>query len=161
MKIQKVVLRIKEILIENDLTIATAESLTAGLVSSYLASVSGSSGYLKGGVAAYTIPIKAKILGVDQKLAEKYNAFSPEVAKQMVKGVCNLFGADIGISTTGYAEASPDQNIEIPQAYIACSIKGEIKVIRIIASDMSRNDARKYISKQALVFLLDALEKQY
>jgi len=161
LEIQKIVLRIKEILLENELTIATAESLTAGLVSSYLASISGSSGYLKGGVAAYTIPIKSEVLGVDQTLAEKYNAYSPEVATQMVQGVCKLMDSDIGISTTGYAEAYPDRNIEVPQAFIARAINGEIKVINVIASDMSRNDAREYIAKKAIIFLLDGLKERF
>jgi len=158
MKFQKTITRLKEILIQNNWTIATAESLTAGLVSSYLASISGSSGYLKGGVVAYTIPIKAEMLDVDLEMAEKSNAYSPEVAEQMVIGVCDSFDTDLGISTTGYAEPSPDHNIEYPQAFVAISIEGEINHKQIFAPNRSRNKARKSIAKQSIIFLLETIE---
>jgi len=160
MEFENIIAKLKEILIQYKWTIATAESLTAGLMSSYLASISGSSGYLKGGVAAYTIPIKAEILGVDQQMAERCNAYSSEVAKQMVQGVCSLYNTNIGVSTTGYAEPSPEHKIEMPQAFVAISIDGEIKIKQVFAQNLSRNQARNYIAEQALTFLLDELEKQ-
>ena len=158
MEFQEVVPRLKKLLIENELTIATAESLTAGLVSSYLASVSGSSGYLLGGVAAYTIDIKHEILGVDKQMAIECNAYSAQVAREMAEGVCELYQSNLGISTTGYAEPSFENGIDVPQAYIAVSFNGTVKTVQIISKPSSRNEARDYIAKEALMFLLQELE---
>ena len=158
MDFKSIVERLKELLIQNKWTIATAESLTAGLVASNLASISGSSGYLKGGIVAYTIPIKAQLLGVDQEMAEKCNAYAPEVAEQMVKGICEKFSTDLGIATTGFAEPSPDDSIFVPQAYVAISIHQKIKITQIMAPDRSRNEVRAYIAEQAIAFLLKELE---
>jgi len=160
MDFDRTIAQLKAIFTNNKWTVATAESLTAGLVSSYLASISGSSNYLLGGVAAYTIPIKAKMLGVDKEMALACNAYSPEVARQMVEGICDRerFGSDIGIATTGYAEPSPDDSIEVPQAYVALSILGDVKIKQIMAPNMLRNEAKDYIAKQAIIFLLEELE---
>lgn len=160
MKFENVIIRIKEILLQKKWTVATAESLTAGLISSYLASISGSSGYLLGGITAYSISVKVEKLGVNKKLAKKYNAYSPKIAEQMAQGASTLFNTHIGIATTGYAEPSPDHTIYIPQAYIALSINGQSYSKQVFAYSLSRNKARKYVAKQALIFLLEVLERE-
>ena len=150
MKFKHVLVRLKEILIQNGWTIATAESLTAGLVASNLASISGSSSYLKGGIAAYTIRIKSDWLEVNEANAEACNAFSIQTAEEMAKGIRKKFETDISIATSGYAEPSPDNNIFVPQAFVTINVKGELSTELIKADGMSRNKARKYIAKQAI-----------
>lgn len=97
------VLDLVEKLRERGLTIATAESCTAGLLSAELACVSGASSYLNGAVVAYQDSLKVSILGVLQSTLDKHTAVSREVALEMAQGGRELFDSDICISTTGYA----------------------------------------------------------
>lgn len=101
----------KESLIQQGWKIALAESLSAGLLQDLFVRQSGSSQYFLGGITAYTIEMKCKLLGVSPMVAEGCHGVSAEVAKEMALGVCQLFGADIGIATTGYAEPDKSQNI--------------------------------------------------
>lgn len=94
---------IGSLLNEMNLTIATAESCTGGLISSSLTDISGSSAYVKGGVVAYSNEIKSELLGVSDSDLKKFGAVSKQVALQMAKGVAEKLNADIGISTTGVA----------------------------------------------------------
>jgi nicotinamide-nucleotide amidase len=82
-------------------TVATAESLTAGLVSAMLADVPGASAVLRGGVVAYATDLKHVILGVDPVLLE--HVVSEPVAAAMAQGACRVAGADLGLATTGVA----------------------------------------------------------
>lgn len=98
------------------LTVAVAESMTAGRVQALIASVSGSSEYFLGGITAYSLDEKVKLLGVNRTHARKCNCVSQQVAVEMAVGACQLFGADLALSTTGYAEASRKDGIKDPMA---------------------------------------------
>lgn len=86
------------------LTLAVAESVTCGLVQARIGAVAGASEYFLGGVTAYSLEQKVKLLGVDRAHAKKVNCVSREVAEQMARGACALFGSDLAVATTGYAE---------------------------------------------------------
>lgn len=92
-----------KILSEKNLSIATAESCTGGMLSSRITDVSGSSEYFKGGMVTYSNKSKVKFLDVKKKTLTKYGAVSEKTAKQMAEGVRKHFKTDIGISTTGIA----------------------------------------------------------
>ena len=92
---------------ERGLSVAVAESLTGGEVSSVLVSVPGASTVVVGGVVAYATRIKAEILGVDVRRLELTGPVDGEVAKQMANGVAALLGADLGLATTGVAGPGP------------------------------------------------------
>lgn len=96
-------IEVGKLLQDKELTVATAESCTGGLLSHILTSVSGSSGYFIGGVVAYSNRIKEQMLGVDSMTIIKHGAVSEETAQEMAQGICQKFQADIGLSTTGIA----------------------------------------------------------
>ncbi len=105
-------------------TLAVAESLTCGRVQAAIGAVSGASDYFLGGVTAYSLAQKVKLLGVNRAHARRVNCVSQRVAVEMAQGACELFGADIGLATTGYAEPSPADGIQAPMAWWAlCHVR--------------------------------------
>lgn len=86
-----------------NLTIATAESCTGGLIAAQITDIPGSSDYMLGGIVSYANEVKVNQLGVKQEDLDSVGAVSKEVALQMAKGVAEHLGSDVGISTTGIA----------------------------------------------------------
>jgi nicotinamide-nucleotide amidase len=101
------------------LTLAVAESVTGGRVQARVVAIAGASEFFLGGITAYTLPQKVRHLGVDGAEAEATNGVSPNIARQMARGACALFGADLAVATTGYAEPSAEHHIAHPCAYWA------------------------------------------
>jgi nicotinamide-nucleotide amidase len=99
-ELQHAVLRM---LAEHKQTLATAESVTAGLVANRIAHVPGASDWFRGGIVAYTNEIKEKLLGVPQLLLDEHGAVSAPVAEAMATGCRERFGSDLAVSTTGLA----------------------------------------------------------
>jgi competence/damage-inducible protein CinA-like protein len=93
-------------LLERRLTVATAESVTAGQVAERLGRVPGASGCLLGGVVAYHNDVKMKLLGVTRQMLDDHGAVSAPVAETMARTCRELFGADFALSTTGIAGPS-------------------------------------------------------
>lgn len=88
---------------EKQLTIATAESCTGGLLASTLTDVPGSSDYMIGGMIAYANKVKERELNVSKSILAEHGAVSKPVALQMAKHIAGKYGTDIGVSTTGIA----------------------------------------------------------
>lgn len=101
------------------LTIAVAESLTAGMLTSRLADVPGASTVLRGAVVAYATDLKASLLGVDAGLLARVGAVHPDVAEQMACGVRERLGADVGVATTGVAGPDPQDGLPPGTVYVA------------------------------------------
>lgn len=100
-------------------SLAVAESMTAGNLQARVAAVSGASAYFCGGMTAYTIEQKVRLLGIDRAEAERTNCVSAEVARQMARGACVRFDADVAVATTGYAEPSAPHAVRVPFAWWA------------------------------------------
>lgn len=91
--------------VSRGLTIGTAESLTAGLVSASIADVPGCSAVLRGGVVAYATDVKGSVLGLSARDLE--HVVSEQVAAELARHACRVLDADLGISTTGVAGPDP------------------------------------------------------
>lgn len=105
-------------------TLAVAESLTCGQVQAAIGAISGASNFFLGGLTAYSLDQKVRHLGVDRAVAEPVNSVSAQVAEQMARGVVRLFGATVGVATTGYAEPSPADGVIQPFAWWAIYHEG-------------------------------------
>ncbi len=106
------------------LTVATAESLTGGMVAAALVEVPGASGMLQGGIIAYQNSVKTTLLGVSAELLESTGAVDPEVAREMALGACRIAGARVGVSTTGVAGPEPHGGKSVGSVYIGIALDG-------------------------------------
>ncbi|GAA0533050.1 CinA family protein [Chitinophaga japonensis] len=110
----------------NGLTIAVAESVTAGYLQMLLSRAAGATQFFQGGITAYNTGQKVKHLGVEPIHAQSCNAISPQVAAQMALGVCTLFNSSMGLAVTGYAAPVPELGVRELYAYYAIACKGSI-----------------------------------
>ncbi|MGI8307599.1 CinA family protein [Saccharopolyspora hattusasensis] len=92
-------------------TVATAESLTAGLVSVVLTEVPGASDVVRGGLVVYATDLKAELAGVDRDLLAAHGAVHPRVAEMLADGARQRCGADWGIGLTGVAGPDPQDGV--------------------------------------------------
>jgi len=103
-------------------TLATAESLTGGLVVAALTAVAGSSAVVRGGIVAYASEVKRDVLTVDADLLGRHGAVSREVAVEMATRVADLFASSWAISTTGVA--GPERQDGQPVGTVYVSVAG-------------------------------------
>lgn len=94
---------IGRLLINNNQTVATAESCTGGNIAHLITSISGSSAYFRGGIVAYSNKIKEKQLNVEPEVIEINGAVSQEVVEQMAVNVRKIMQTTYGIAISGIA----------------------------------------------------------
>ena len=104
---------------EPRLTLAVAESLTCGQVQARLGAVAGASEFFLGGITAYSLEQKVRHLGVNRAHARSVDCVSQRVAVEMALGAAEMFGADLAVATTGYAQPNPAAGVAVPQAWWA------------------------------------------
>ena len=100
-------------------TVATAESCTGGLIASRLTDFAGASAYVKGGVVAYTNEIKISVLHVKAETIKTFGAVSEQTAREMATNVRKIFGATIGLATTGVAGPTSSEGKPVGLVYVA------------------------------------------
>ncbi|MEQ9437461.1 MAG: competence/damage-inducible protein A [Cyclobacteriaceae bacterium] len=91
------------LLVEEEKTLAAAESCTGGFVAHTITSVPGSSRYFKGGVVTYSNDLKTGLLGVSEEVLAAHGAVSEETIRAMAEGVRTRLQTDFGIATSGIA----------------------------------------------------------
>ena len=123
---------VSSLLVENELTISIAESLTGGKLTSMLVERSGISDSLLESIVCYSNKSKITTLGVKEETLEKYGAVSEQTAIEMVQGVAKRFNSDIAVATTGIAGPNSDESGKpVGLVYIATYYKGEVAVIEV------------------------------
>jgi nicotinamide-nucleotide amidase len=103
-------------------TVATAESLTAGLVAATIAGVPGASAVLRGGLIVYTTDLKAVLAGVEPEILEHDGPVSESTAAALADGARTRCGATWGLGLTGVA--GPDSQDGHPPGTVYIGISG-------------------------------------
>jgi nicotinamide-nucleotide amidase len=141
-----------------DLTLATAESCTGGLLAQRLTAIAGSSRYFLGGAVVYSDALKTTFAGVPSELVTTKGPVSPEVARALAEGIRTRTGASLGISITCIAGPGPGADAEKPigLVYIALAsaqntqvkelnLRGDREMIRWWASQHALELIRHHI----------------
>ena len=144
---------------EKGLTLATAESCTAGYISKRITDVPGSSSVFLMGVTTYSNESKTNELSVDAELIKEHGAVSAPVAAEMAKGVRRKAGTDIGISITGIAGPDSDGTDKpVGLSYIGLADKNNVYVIESRkGSDHDREYIRYASASEAINMLREYL----
>lgn len=125
-----------------NLTIGSCESFTAGLFCASLASVSGASAVLKGGIVTYATCIKTDVVHVDAEIVEQYGVISKECAIEMAKKAKQLLDVDICVSFTGNAGPSAMEGKPAGEVYCAIAYGKDITVYKLQIKE-ERNKVRE------------------
>ncbi|MDW0115666.1 competence/damage-inducible protein A [Sporosarcina thermotolerans] len=149
-----------DLLKKAQLTIAAAESLTAGQFMSELAGESGISSSLKGGVVVYNDDMKVEQLGVSRSLLKEYGVVSSECAEALARSAKLKFGSDIGVGLTGAAGPDPHDGKPVGTVWIGIALQdGDVKTFKLDLSG-TRNTNRRRASQYALYYLIKELKKR-
>jgi nicotinamide-nucleotide amidase len=138
--------------------IGTAESLTAGMVASALATVPGASAALQGGIVSYQGEVKTGVLGVDRDLLAAEGAVHADVARQMAEGARRVLGADIAVSTTGVAGPEPHGGKPVGTVFIGTADADGSDAVAFTFSG-GRAEIRAQAEEAALEKLLEAIQR--
>lgn len=113
-----------EILREKKITVASAESLTGGLLGAELSGAGGSSDFFKGGIVTYWTEAKRDVLGVDESVLLGPGAVSEEAAAAMAQAVSLRFKTELGLATTGVAGPSQQEGKPVGTIYVGAAFEG-------------------------------------
>ena len=141
-------------LVAADRTVATAESLTGGLLVSELISVPGASATVRGGVIAYATELKAKSLDVDPDLLAAVGPVDADAAAQMALGAALHCSADIGLSTTGVAGPDPQAGMTVGTVFISVA---ERETSFTMTRELSLTGDRDEIRRRTVEAVFDLL----
>ena len=144
-------------LIDNKMTITTAESCTGGMIASTIVNVPGASWVLNEAHVTYANEAKTKILGVKKKTLETYGAVSEETAHEMAEGAAKAADADCAIAVTGVA--GPDGGTDekpVGTVYAGYYVKGRIVVERY-NFDGDRYEVRRQTADKTISRLYELL----
>jgi competence/damage-inducible protein CinA-like protein len=145
---------------EKNLTLATAESCTGGMVAARLTSVPGSSDVFAGAIVSYADAVKVNELGVPEALLRAHGAVSPEVARAMAHGARERLGVDVAVGVTGVAGpggATPEKPVGLVYVHAAgpggaersgeLDFPGDRATIRTRATITALHVVRKLVAK--------------
>lgn len=135
-------------LLAKELSVATAESCTGGLMAQRITSVSGASAAFEWGAVTYSRETKRKLLGVSKETLERYGAVSPQTAAEMAFGARRESGADIAVAITGNAGPHPSEDKPVGLVYVAVD-SDALTTVEELRLPWMQNGGREHIRQLA------------
>lgn len=137
------------------MTLACAESMTAGLFGARITGEPGASDVFVGGMIVYTDGVKTELAGVDPALLEKEGGVSAPVARALAAGTRERLSTDIGLAIVGFAGPNVPPGGELGRVFIALDHWGGTEV-HALQLPGDRERVRESAVEEALRFVLDA-----
>jgi nicotinamide-nucleotide amidase len=156
---ETVAARVLEALAARGETLATAESLTGGLLAARLTDVPGASRSFVGGIVSYATRVKESALGVPADVVAAHGVVSQQCALAMARGVGARLTATWGLATTGVA--GPDEQEGHPVGTVWIAVAGPAgSHARLLALAGDRAAIREATCAAVLVLLDDLLREE-
>lgn len=152
--------KIKEICVNEGLTLSVAESCTGGLLSDRLTNQPGASNYFIGGIIAYNNDIKINVLHVPFDVIYTYGAVSGKTALAMAKGTRELFDTDLGIGVTGICGPTGGTTAKPVGLIFIGGVYNDKEVIKEFHFDGNRAEIKKSASDVAMSAILELLGEE-
>lgn len=122
---------LSNLLKEKQLTVSLVESVTCGLATHKLGSVSNTSDILKGSIIAYNEDIKVSVMNVSKNLIRKHTAESQQVTNELARQLFKIMNADVSIAITGLSAPGGSETKSKPVGTIFISIFFRKKMYRL------------------------------
>lgn len=119
-------------------SLATCESLTAGLLASKIAETPGASAAFVGGFVTYSSELKKKLAGVDTALIDAHGVVSPECAAAMAEGTRDRLGADYAIALTGVAGPTLQDGLPVGTVFVAVAGPDGVQGEKVLPAGQTR-----------------------
>src|SRR4051794_40346976 len=139
-------------LVDRKQTVATAESLTGGLVAATIVEIPGVSAVFRGGLVVYATELKHALAGVPEELLKERGAVDPDVAVALAAGARERCVADWGVATTGVAGPEPQDGKPVGLVYVAVAGPTGTSV-----RELRLGGARSRIRNESVVAVLELL----
>ncbi|CAI2584421.1 Putative competence-damage inducible protein [Apilactobacillus kunkeei] len=143
-------------LIDDQITITGAESLTAGMFQSTIGGVPGVSAIFYGGFVTYSNEAKAKLLSISMDVIDEYGVVSEQVAIWMAKQSKQIMNVDVGVSFTGVAGPDSLEGQPAGTVFIGLDFKGNQ-----FAKEFHFSGSRQEVREQSVQAALKMIENEY
>ncbi len=149
-----------QLLIQQNLTIAQAESCTGGLLSKYITDQPGASQIFECGVVSYSGRIKHQMLGVRNETLAAYGEVSAQTAEEMALGIRAAAASDIGIGITGIAgPGGGSAEKPVGLVYFAVAFGEECQSVRLeLFNCKNRNEVREKTVESVLKYVIEKIK---
>jgi nicotinamide-nucleotide amidase len=137
-------------------TLATAESITGGLLAGFVTGVPGASEVFLGGVVSYATEVKKDLLKVTDDIIETDGVVSARCAEAMASGVRDLIGTTYAVSTTGVAGPETQDGKPVGTVYVGLAGPDWSRSV-LLGLDGDRGEIRETTCAAAISELLSAL----
>ncbi|MFY9191028.1 MAG: CinA family protein [Lawsonella sp.] len=143
----------------HNLTVAAAESLTAGMFCATLAEVPGASAVLRGGLVVYATDLKAKLAGVAEQTLSTQGPVAEDTAAELAQGARLQCGADIGVGITGVAGPSEQNGVPVGTVFLGIDVANEPSTVVEYRFFGTRSEIRMLSVEKALLQVIDYCRK--
>lgn len=147
-------------LINKNLSIVTAESITGGFIAKTITDVPGASSIFKKGFIVYSDEAKIEILGVNKDTIKTYGVVSKEVACEMADRLYKMTMCDLCISTTGNAGPTVCDDKPVGRVYIGIAYKSKVSTYEYNFSiNGTELEVRDYIRRETNKKVFEEIKK--